>query len=129
MRGHNPATLELVWGSALSLAELGQKDVADTILLLLDRNELSKMKCSIARRTRRTRFIGPAQRTGADRILINTMIGAAKLDVPSVREKLNWLKDNDPSMRVRAGPRKSWASEPLMQWVGLLLQSGNSLLP
>ena len=77
----DPANVELVWGSALSLAQLNQPDVADTILMLLDRNELSKVKVL----DRETDPKNPAFRTLSDqeqeRILINTMIGAAKLDV------------------------------------------------
>jgi hypothetical protein len=29
------------------------------------------------------------------------MMGAAKLQVPEVQERLMWLRDNDPSPRVR----------------------------
>jgi hypothetical protein len=110
MRDTNPSDIELVWGSALSLAQLNQKDVADTILMLLDRNELSKAKVL----DRETDPKNPTYHTLSDqeqqRILINTMIGAGKLDVPAVREKLQWLKDNDPSPRVRAA-----AAEVLQQ--------------
>jgi hypothetical protein len=101
MRDTNPANLELVWGSALSLAQLGQKDVADTILKLLDRNELAKAQVL----DRETDAKNPTYQSLSDqeqqRILINTMIGAAKLDVPAVQEKLRWLSTNDPSPRVR----------------------------
>jgi hypothetical protein len=48
----------------------------------------------------------PLSEQEQNRILINTMIGAAKLDVPAVREKLNSLKDNDPSMRVRSAAQE-----------------------
>jgi hypothetical protein len=106
MRDTNPANIELVWGSALSLAELGQKDVADTILMLLDRNELSKAKVL----DRETDPKNPTYHLLSDqeqqRILINTMIGAAKLDVPAVQDRLKWLRDNDPSPRVRAAARE-----------------------
>ena len=30
------------------------------------------------------------------------MIGAARFDVPEVQERLRWLKEHDPSPRVRA---------------------------
>jgi hypothetical protein len=106
MRDSNPANLELVWGAALSLAQLGQKDVADTILMLLDRDELSKMKVL----DRETDPKNPTYRTLGEqeqnRILINTMIGAAKLSVPAVRAKVNSLKDNDPSPRVRSAAQE-----------------------
>jgi hypothetical protein len=106
MRDTNPADVELVWGAALSLAQLGQKDVADTILLLLDRKELTQLKVL----DRETDPKNPTYRTLSEqeqqRILINTMIGAAKLDVPAVQEKLKWLEKNDPSPRVKAAARE-----------------------
>jgi hypothetical protein len=106
MRDTRPEDLELVWGSALSLAQLDQKDVAETILLLLDRKELSAVKVL----DRETDPKNPTFRALSDkeqeRILINTMIGVAKLDVPAVQEKVRWLKDNDPSPRVRAAAQE-----------------------
>jgi hypothetical protein len=106
MRDTRPEDIELVWGSALSLAQLGQTDVADTILLLLDRNELSKAKV-LDRETdpKNPTFHGLSDKE-QERILINTMIGAAKLDVPAVKEKIRWLKENDPSPRVRAAAQE-----------------------
>jgi HEAT repeat protein len=101
-RDTDPAHVELVWDCALSLAQLGQADVADTILKLLDRNELSKVQVL----DRETDPKNPTYHTLSDaeqqRILINTMIGAAKLKVPAVQDKLKWIRDNDPSPRVRA---------------------------
>ena len=106
MRDTRPEDIELVWGSALSLAQLGQTDVGDTILLLLDRNELSKAKV-LDRETdpKNPTFRGLSDKE-QERILINTMIGAARLDVPAVKEKIRWLKDNDPSPRVRAAAQE-----------------------
>jgi hypothetical protein len=98
--------VELVWSSALSLAELNQADVADTILKLLDRKELSQAEYF----DRESDPKNPAFRKLSDqeqqRILINTMIGASKLQVPAVRERLKQLADNDPSPRVRAAGRE-----------------------
>lgn len=101
-RDTNPANLELVWGAALSLAQLNQKDVADTILLLLDRAELSKVKVLDRETDPKNPTYHPLSDQEQQRILINTMLGAAKLDVAAVQEKLRWLKANDPSPRVRA---------------------------
>src|SRR5450432_436551 len=42
MRDTDARDVELVWSAALSLAQLNQSDVAETILKLLDREELSK---------------------------------------------------------------------------------------
>jgi hypothetical protein len=97
-----PREAELVWSSALSLAELNQADVADTILKLLDRDELSKLQYYDREKDPRN----PAFRTLSDqeqqRILINTMLGAKKLEVPAVQAQLKKLAASDPSPRVRA---------------------------
>ncbi|MEA2734729.1 MAG: hypothetical protein QOE14_1180 [Humisphaera sp.] len=106
MRDSRPENIELVWGSALSLAQLNQKDVADTILMLLDRNELAKAKVLDRETDPKNPTFHPLSDKEQERILINTMIGAAKLDVPAVQEKLRWLKDNDPSTRVRAAAQE-----------------------
>jgi hypothetical protein len=102
LRDTDPAHVELVWGAALSLAQLGQRDVADTILKLLDRGELSKVQVL----DRETEPKNPVYHNLSDqeqqRILINTIIGAAKLDVPTVQDRLRQLRDSDPSPRVRA---------------------------
>jgi hypothetical protein len=93
---------ELVWSASLSLAQLNQPDVADTILKLLSRGELSKMQYF----DRETDPKNPAFRNLSEqeqqRILINTMLGAQKLQVPAVQQKLKDLAEHDPSPRVRA---------------------------
>jgi hypothetical protein len=102
MGDSDPRDAELVWSSALSLAELNQPEVADTILKLLNREELSKMQYY----DRESDPRNPSYRNLSDqeqqRILINTMIGAKKLDVPAVQEQLKKLTQSDPSPRVRA---------------------------
>jgi len=101
-RDTNPEDLELVWSASLSLAQLNQSDVAETILKLLSRDELSKTRYF----DRETDPKNPAFRTLSEqeqqRILINTMLGAHKLQVPAVQEKLKELTEHDPSPRVKA---------------------------
>jgi hypothetical protein len=98
----NPENVELVWSSALSLAQLNQPDVADMILKLLDRDELAKLRYF----DRETDPKNPSFRALTDaeqqRILINTMIGAQHLQVPAVQERIRQLAETDPSVRVRA---------------------------
>ena len=102
MRDTDPRNVELVWSSALSLAQLGQSDVSDTILLLLDRGELSQVKVLDREQDPRN----PAFRTLSDkeieRILINTMLGARDLEVDAVQQQIRRVASNDPSARVRA---------------------------
>ena len=106
MRTADERNAELVWSSALSLAELGQTDVAPTILKLLSREELSQLKYY----DRETDPKNPAFRTLSDleqqRILINTMIGARKLASPEVQQQLQKLAESDPSPRVRAAGKE-----------------------
>src|SRR5947207_1456120 len=101
-RDTNPENAELVWSASLSLAQLNQPDVADTILKLLSRDELSKVQYF----DRETDPKNPSFRTLSEqeqqRILINTMLGAHELQVPAVEEKLMDLTEHDPSPRVRA---------------------------
>jgi hypothetical protein len=106
MRDSKPEDIELVWGSALSLAQLNQKDVADTILMLLDRKELSQAKVLDRETDPKNPEFHPLSDKEQERILINTMIGAAKLDVPKVQERMRWLRDNDSSPRVRAAAQE-----------------------
>jgi hypothetical protein len=102
----DPAHRELVWAAALSLAQLNQPDVAATVLMLLDRKELASVEVL----DRETDPKNPAYRKLSEfeqqRYLINTMLGAVKLQVPEVQERLRWLRDNDPSPRVRNAGRE-----------------------
>jgi hypothetical protein len=106
MRDTKPENLELVWGSALSLAQLNQKDVADTILMLLDRKELAQAKVLDRETDPKNPEFHPLSDKEQERILINTMIGARKLDVPKVQERMRELREKDPSPRVRAAAQE-----------------------
>jgi hypothetical protein len=101
MRDTEPKDIELVWDAALSLAEVNQPDAADTVLGLLDRNQLAKVQVY----DRETDPQNPAFRNLSEaeiqRILINAMIGASKLQVPAVQEQIRKLAAEDPSARVR----------------------------
>ena len=106
MRGADEYNAELEWSAALSLAQLGQADVAPTILKLLSREELSQLKYH----DRESDPRNPTFRTLSDleqqRILINTMIGARNLPSPEVQKQLRKLAESDPSPRVRAAGRE-----------------------
>jgi hypothetical protein len=106
MRDTRPENIELVWGSALSLAQLNQKDVADTILMLLDRKELAQAKVLDRETDPKNPAFHPLSEKEQERILINTMIGAARLDVPQVEERMRELREKDPSPRVRAAAQE-----------------------
>jgi hypothetical protein len=102
MSDTDPRHAELVWSCALSLAQLNQPEVADTILKLLDRNELASLQYYDRENDPRNPTFRKLSEEEQQRILINTMIGAAKLDAPEVQKKLRELTENDPSARVRA---------------------------
>jgi hypothetical protein len=106
MRNADERNAELEWSAALSLAQLGQTDVAPTILKLLSREELAGLKYY----DRESDPKNPTFRTLSDleqqRILINTMIGARNLQSPEVQQQLRNLADSDPSPRVRAAGRE-----------------------
>jgi len=103
MRNADEREIELVWDSALSLAQMDQADVSDTILQLLDRTYLSTIKYY----DRESDPKNPAMRLLSEqeqqRILINAMIGAAHLkSSPAVQAAITKLTASDPSPRVRA---------------------------
>lgn len=102
LRQDDARNVELEWSAALSLAQLGEADVAPIILKLLSREELAGMQYY----DRESDPQNPRFRSLSDqeqqRILINTMLGARNLDVPEVQAKLQDLAQNDPSPRVRA---------------------------
>jgi HEAT repeat protein len=102
MNDSQPEHRELVWDSALSLAELNQPDVADTILMLLNRDELNKLTVLDRETDPNNPTFRPLNEQEKLRILINTMMGAKNLQVDAVQEKLKDLAKNDPSPRVRA---------------------------
>lgn len=93
---------ELVWSSALSLAELNQPNVADTILKLLDRKELSELQFFDREKDPKNPTYRKFNDQEQQRILINTIIGAKKLEVSTVQAKLKQIAESDPSPRVRA---------------------------
>jgi hypothetical protein len=93
---------ELVWNAASSLARLGRPEATATMMKLLSRDELAKMRVY----DRETDPKNPIYRNLNDleqqRFLTNAMQSAAKLKVPEVQAQLKKIAETDPSMRVRA---------------------------
>jgi hypothetical protein len=106
MREGEPRNAELEWSAALSLAQLGQTDVAPTILKLLSRQELAEMRYYDRESDPQNPAFRPLNDQEQQRILINTMIGARNLPVPAVQDQLKKLAESDPSPRVRAAGRE-----------------------
>lgn len=102
MEDADPRHAELVWSCAVSLAQLNQPEAAEIILKLLDRRELARLQYY----DRETDPENPVFRTLSDqeqqRILINTMLAARKLNMEPVQQRLRELAQADPSPRVRA---------------------------
>lgn len=101
MRDTDKRNIELVWAAALSLAQLNQPQVSDIILQLLDRRALSEFEYYDRETDPKNPSFRKLNEQEQQRILINTMLGARKLDVPAVRQRLRDLAQNDPSPRVR----------------------------
>jgi HEAT repeat protein len=112
MREGEPRNAELEWSAALSLAQLGQTDVAPTILKLLSREELAEMRYYDRESDEKNPAFRPLNDQEQQRILINTMIGARNLPVPEVQQQLKKLAESDPSPRVRAAGRELLAQHP-----------------
>lgn len=103
MRNADPREIELVWCAALSLAQLDQPDVADTILQLLDRQYLADVKVYDREKDPRNPVMRNLSDQEQQRILINTMIGAQHLkSSPPVQQKIADITATDPSPRVKA---------------------------
>jgi hypothetical protein len=96
-----PEDSELVWSAALSLAELNQRDVADTILMILDRKSLADFRYF----DREADPLNPTFRSLNDlemqRYLINTMIGVRNYPDDRVKARIAELAKTDPDQRVR----------------------------
>ncbi|MGH7179688.1 MAG: HEAT repeat domain-containing protein, partial [Tepidisphaeraceae bacterium] len=88
MRDTDPRNVELVWSAALSLAQLNQPDVADTILKLLSREELAQARVYDRENDPKNPEFRNLSKAEQERILINTMIGVEHYDVPAVQRKL-----------------------------------------
>ena len=110
-RESDPRHAELVWGSALSLAQLNQPEVEGTILMLLRRDELAQLKYYDRETDPQNPTFQPLSDQMQERILINTMEGARKLDSPAVREQIARLAASDPSARVRYAAREILQAE------------------
>ena len=101
MRDSEPRNGELVWAAALSLAQLGQRDVEDTILKLLSREELSKLDVYDRETDPKNPVFRKLSAQEQERYLINTMQGARGLGSPAVDDQMRLLAEKDPSARVR----------------------------
>jgi hypothetical protein len=97
----DPQRAELVWNAASALARLGRVEATPTMMKLLSRDELAKVRVWDREDPKRAGF-----RTLTDleqqRFLTNAMQSAAKLNVPEVQAQLKKIAQSDPSMRVRA---------------------------
>jgi hypothetical protein len=103
LRNADARDQELVWSSALSLAQMDQKDVEDTILSLLDRQYLSTVQVYDREADPKNPHMRPLSDAEQQRFLINTMIGAKNLKSSTkVQQRIAEITKNDPSPRVRA---------------------------
>lgn len=111
MRDADPRNAELVWQSALSLAQLEQRDVEDTILKLLSREELSRLEVYDRETDPKNPVFRKLSEQEQERYLINTMQGARKLGSPAVDEQMRVLAETDPSARVRYAAKEILQSD------------------
>jgi len=96
----DPQKAELVWNSASALARLGREEAVPTMMKLLNRDELAKMKVYDREDPRQPmRELSDLEQ---QRFLANAMESAAHLKVPEIQLQLKKIAQSDPSMRVRA---------------------------
>lgn len=101
-RDSDPHNRELVWSASLSLAQLNRQEVADTILMLLNREDLSEIEVADREEDPNNPRFRKLNEKEKERILINTMLGARNLKVDAVQQQIRKLTETDPSVRVRA---------------------------
>jgi hypothetical protein len=101
MNETDPQKAELVWNAASALARLGREEAVPTMMKLLNRDELAKMRVYDREDPKRPDF-RPLTDLEQQRFLANAMESAAHLKVPEVQAQLKKIAQTDPSMRVRA---------------------------
>jgi hypothetical protein len=101
MNETDPQRAELVWNAASALARLGREEAVPTMMKLLNRDELARLKVYDREDPRRAGF-RPLTNLEQQRFLTNAMESAAKLRVPEIQAQLKKIAESDPSMRVRA---------------------------
>jgi len=101
MNETDPQKAELVWNAASALARLGREEAVPTMMKLLNRDELAKMRVYDREDPKRSDF-RPLTDLEQQRFLANAMESAAKLKVPEIQAQLKKIAESDPSMRVRA---------------------------
>jgi len=95
----DPQKAELVWNSASALARLGREEAVPTMMKLLNRTELARMKVYDREDPRQPmRELSDLEQ---QRFLANAMESAAHLKVPEIQLQLKKIAESDPSMRVR----------------------------
>ena len=103
--GRNEA--ELVWAAAGSLAQMNVPESKDVILMLLDRNQLKQLEYYDRERDADNPQARRLEEEEQQRILINTVQCAVKLDVPEVQARIKSIAESDPAPRVRAAALES----------------------
>jgi hypothetical protein len=99
----DPKNAELVWNAAMSLARFNDPAATETILMLLTRSELAKLRVLDRETDPKNPKFRNLNELEQQRFLIVAMEPALHLDVPEVRAKLKEIAEKDPSPRVRAG--------------------------
>lgn len=91
---------ELVWNAASALARLGREEAVPTMMKLLSRDELARIR--IYDREDPRHGLRELSDLEQQRFLVNAMESAAHLKVPEIQAQLRTIAQSDPSMRVRA---------------------------
>jgi HEAT repeat protein len=104
-------TAELGWNAALALARLNQPEATDTLLKLLNRNELAGIQVYDREKDPRNPVYRKLSDLEQERFLINALEVARHMDDPRVRARVKQIADADKSPRVRAAAIQSMNSK------------------
>jgi len=106
---NNTTKDELIWDAAASLAQLNQSVAKDTMLMLLDRHWLASKEIDDPESTQRRLLSEEEQQ----RIIINAMEAAAKLQLPEIHLRIQDIAAHDPSPRVRQAAQDVLSGHPV----------------
>lgn len=94
---------ELVWTAAVALARMGRMEAKPTVMMLLDRAELEKLRVYDRETDPQNPVFRNLNEAEQQRFLLNAMEGAKHLNDEEVRGRLERIAKEDKAVRVRTG--------------------------
>jgi hypothetical protein len=97
----DPRNSELVWNAALALTRLDRPEAKPTLMMLLDRGELAKLKVYDREKDPKNPVFRGLDEFEQQRFLVNAIEAVKGSQDPEIRARLGQIAQGDPSVRVR----------------------------